>query len=153
MISTERTFDVDYIKSCVTHPKIWDHSVDDGGTRINEYTPPIDECVYWLKAVENGKQYGVFLLHPHNSICYEVHTCLLPEIWGRTIECTHAGIEWMFKNTSCRRIITSVPKYNKLALRLAKKSGLKEYGINTKSYLKNGILHDLIILGISKEVD
>jgi len=150
VIVIERTTDAEYIKSCVTHPKIWEHSTDDGGLKRDEYTPIIADAVYWLKPIENNISYGVFFLHPHNFICFEAHTCLLPDIWGRSVECGLSGIEWMFSNTSCQRIITSVPSYNKLALRFAEKCGFKQYGVNPQSYLKNGKLHDLIMLGISR---
>lgn len=150
MIRIERTNDIEYIKQCVTHPKIWDYSTDDGSVEKSIYVPLIADVVYWLMVVEDSPL-GVFLLHPHNSICFEVHTCLLPKIWGRSVECTLAGIDWMWENTSCRRIITNVPEYNLLAIRLAERSGLLRFGENPKSYLKNGILYNQIMLGISKE--
>ena len=150
MIRIERTNDIEYIKQCVTHPKIWDYSTDDGSVEKDKYVPPIADAIYWLLVVEDIP-FGVFLLYPHNSICYEVHTCLLPDIWGRSVECTLAGINWVWENTPCRRIITNVPKYNRLAKRLAERSGFVQFGINPKSYLKNGSLHDQFMLGISKE--
>lgn len=151
MIWIERTFDIDFIKRCVTHPKIWEYSSEDGSMKKEDYVPPLGDVIYWLAPVEDDHLFGVFLTYPHNTVCYEVHTCLLPVIWGRSVECTLAGIGWMFNNTPCCRIITNVPKYNRLALRLAERSGLVQFGINPKSYLKNGLLHDQFMLGISKE--
>ena len=150
MITIERTTDIEYIKGCVTHPKIWEHSSDDGSGKAEDYCPSIAEGVYWLMPCEDGQRLGVFLLYPHNFICYEVHTCLIPEAWGRSVECTLTGIAWMFSNTPCRRIITNVPESNVLALRLAERSGLVKFGVNPASHLKNGALHDQILLGISK---
>lgn len=146
-----RTTDIEYIKKCITHPRLWEHLTDDGSVKKNQYEPPVADSIYWLMPIEEGIPYGVFLLHPHNYVCYEVHTCLLPEIWGRTTECTAAVIKWVFTNTPCQRIITNVPEYNVLALRLAEESGLTKFGVNTKSYLKGGILFDQIMLGRSKE--
>lgn len=151
MITIERTFDVDYIRQCVTHPKLWEYLTDDGCPSPQAYIPIITDVVYWLKPAEDGNDLGVFMVHPHNYICYEVHTCLLPKIWGRSRECTVPLIEWVFKNTNCRRLITNVPNYNARALKLALNSGLVIFGTNEKSIIKNGILHDQIMLGISKE--
>lgn len=147
----ERISDVEYIKSCVTHPKLWKFLSDDGSGEPEKYVPPVSNSVYWLSPMEEGQRYGVFFLHPHNFVCYEVHTCLLPMIWGRTRECTKAAIDWVFNNTPCQRIITNVPDYNILALRLAEDSGMVQFGINKKSYQKKGKLFDQIMLGINKE--
>jgi RimJ/RimL family protein N-acetyltransferase len=134
----------------VTNEKIWDY-VSDDGSDILTYEPVIEESIYWLKAVNQNQDYGVFLVHPQNYVCYEVHTCLLPTVWGMALECTIPLIEWVFRNTKCQRLVTNVPEYNYRALSLAKRSGLTEYGFNEKSYLKNGKLFSQIMLGISKE--
>lgn len=151
MIEIVRTYDVDYIRRCVTHRSQWRHVSDDGCGDPALFFPDTGERLYWLKPTEiYGDEYGVFLVHAHNSICYEVHTCLLPVIWGRSLECTKALIEWVFDFTDCLRLITSVPENNILALNLAKESGLDIFGVNRKSFLKNGKLLDQIMLGISK---
>lgn len=146
----ERTTDAVYIKGCLTHKSIWPHIHDDDACSAEDYEPPINDGIYWLK-VTDTRPVGVFFLHPHNSICFEIHTCLLPEIWGRTQECTAVVIAWVFENTPCERLITNVPAYNKLAMRLAKRSGMMQFGVNEKSYLKSGILQDQVMFGISKE--
>lgn len=150
-IRIERTYEVEYIKRCLTHPKIWNHCTDDNSVEKDKYTPSVIDEMYWLKVLNDNVPVGVFLLHPHNSICFEVHTCLLPEIWGQSVECTLAGIDWMWENTICRRIITNVLEDNLLAIRLSLRSGLLRFGVNPKSFLKNGILHNQIMFGISKE--
>ena len=105
----------------------------------------------WVMVSEGDTSLGVFMLNPLNCICYEVHTALLPEAWGRSVEITKDGVLWLFENTPCRRVITNVPEYNRKALLLAKKTGMVQFGINPKSFLKNGVLYDQIMLGLSKE--
>lgn len=145
----ERTTDEEYIKSCLTHKSIWPHVHEDDACNAEDYEPPINDGIYWLKAIDKYPV-GVFLLHPHTSVCFEIHTCLLPEIWGRSQEFTALVIVWIFENTPCNRLITNIPAYNKLAIRLAQRSGMTQFGINEKSYLKNGILQDQIMFGINK---
>ncbi|MHB1098441.1 MAG: GNAT family N-acetyltransferase [Burkholderiales bacterium] len=146
----ERTTDAALITRCVTNPQVWPHVHDDFSCKPEYYEPLIIPDVYWLMAIDRDLV-GVFFLHPLNGVCFEIHTCLLPEVWGRTKECTLAVIEWIFSHTRCQRLVTNVPEYNALALRLAKRSGLTQFGINHKSYLKDGVLHDQIMLGISKK--
>jgi len=57
---------------------------------------------------------------------------------------------WIFENTNCMRLVGSVPKYNTLACRLARLANWQQFGLNYKSYLKNGVLHDQLMFGISR---
>jgi len=94
---------------------------------------------------------GLWLFVPQNGICWEVHTCLLPPAWGeRGQRAARLLPEWIWENTHCRRIVTNVPTQNRLALHFATRAGMKVYGVNQDSYLKGGILYDLVCLGISK---
>jgi RimJ/RimL family protein N-acetyltransferase len=61
------------------------------------------------------------------------------------------SIAWMFENTPCVKIVAGIPAYNHFALRLAKSSGMSLEGVNRKSFLKDGVLHDQIYFGINKE--
>jgi RimJ/RimL family protein N-acetyltransferase len=94
---------------------------------------------------------GLFMLVRHNAVTWEIHTCLLPSAWGRTIEAAREMAGWAFAHMPCFRIITNVPAYNRLALKFAQRAGMIEYGTNYRSYLKDGRLWDQICLGLSKE--
>lgn len=143
-----RTHDMPLVRGILSHPAIWPYIHDDGVTEPN----PIDhEELYWL-LVDDGAPAGVFLLHPHNTVTYEIHTCLLPRTWGgQSREAAQLVLRWMFENTGCRKVITNVPADNPLALRFARRAGLKDEGVNRKSFLKNGVLLDQLVLGIMKE--
>lgn len=142
----ERTRDMGLVRAILSHPAIWPHIHDDG---VEEPGPVDADGLYWL-LIDGGA--GVFLLHQHNTVTYEVHTCLLPEMWGdKAKEATYLCRRWMFEHTPCRKLITNVPAYNLLALRFAKRCGMTTEGVNRKSYLKNGELMDQHVLGLTKE--
>lgn len=143
----ERTFDADFITHCVTHPEVWDKISDDGAPEKELYFPPMHEGVQWLRA----EDYGVFALHRVNFATHEAHTILLPEAHGRAVEIGKVALRFAFEHCGAMRIVTNVPDFNSLALRLAHKVGFIEIGINKRSFCKNGILHDQTFLGISKE--
>ena len=146
----ERTEDSQKIKEIVTHPSVWEKVSDDGADK-ETYLPFISPSVYWLSIVKEDKVIGVYFLHPHNAICYEIHTCILPEAWGKdSREASRLVLKWIFENTKCEKVITNVPENNPIALRYAEKAGLKVYGINTKSYKKDGKLLNQTVLGIEK---
>lgn len=147
-IKIDRTHDMEMVRSILLHPAIWPHIHDDNA---NECNPLDHEGLFWMLAAD-AEPAGVFLLHAHNSVCYEVHTCLLPRVWGdRAVEAAKACRAWMFQNTGCRKLITNVPAYNVLALRFAKRCGFKPEGVNRASFLKNGELQDQHVLGLTKE--
>lgn len=147
----ERTFNWETIKAVMTHPKIWPHITDDFSSKIELFEPIKHDAAWYVLVKEGEELLGLFFLHPENGICWKVHTCLLPTAWGyRAKQAAHEGVQWIFENTPCKRIITDVPEYNVLAYKFAKIGGMTQYGTNPKSYQKNGVLHDVFMLGVSK---
>ena len=91
------------------------------------------------------------MLKPWNTVTYEIHTCILPPYRGRAA--IHAGKDagaWMFENTQCRKIVTLVPEDNRPALFHALNSGMRKEGLIKDSFLQDGDLSDLILLGLEK---
>lgn len=151
MITVDRTFDLDLVKRVMTHRRIYPHISDDGSPSPEEFHPIEHDQVIYLHA-RDDETLGVFMLHPHNTACFEVHTCMLPRAWGDKAKISaNLGTEWMFRNTQCSRIMTNVPTYNRVALEFARACGMEEFGRNPKSFLKNGVLYDQHMLGLSKE--
>jgi RimJ/RimL family protein N-acetyltransferase len=143
-----RTHDMELVRAILSHPAIWPHISDDS---VTEPSPVDLDGIFWL-LVDDGAPAGVFLLHAHNSACYEVHTCLLPRLWGaQAAQATMLCREWMFENTPCQKLVTNVPADNLLALRFAKRCGMTQEGVNRKSFLKQGRLLDQHVLGLTKE--
>lgn len=144
----EITTDEKLIKLIVTHPQIYPHLMDDGAPTADKWEVPA--VLTWVLVTE-GDHLGVFCLHAENAATVKIHTCLLPEAWGSKAKSAALGIQqWIWENTSFVRLNTDVPEFNRLALRFARSAGLKQFGLNPKSYLKGGKLWDQFMLGISK---
>lgn len=151
MITIERTRDMVLIRNIMTHPKIYSKISDDGCPPAAEFQPAKDEMIIYALARDGSQPLGIWMLIPHNSVCWEIHTCLLPISYGeRALKAAAAMLEWFWKHTDGNRLFTNVPSYNRLALRFAKKTGMKQFGVNEKSFLKDGKLYDQIMLGITK---
>lgn len=140
-------FDKELIFNTVTHPRIWP-SISDDFCSIESYAP--SEAGLWI-AIDCDGYAGCFWLHAENSTTYQIHTCLLPSMWGRSAEAANLAVRWVFENTPCKKIITLVPTNNPLALRLAKRCGFEIEGVVTKSIQKDGVLLDQTLLGISEK--
>ena len=149
-ITLRRTDDYELIRGVMTHPAVYPHISDDGCPPVEEFRPSESESLWYVVAEDAGELLGLWLLVPLNSICWEIHTCLLPCAYGpRGQAAAKEMAAWIWANTPCRRLVTTVPKPNQLALRFAVRAGMQEYGRNPASFLKNGVLHDQVLLGMS----
>lgn len=148
----ERTFDRELIKRVITHPRVFKHISDDLAPKPEAWSPVESEAVWYVTVKDDSGLLGMFIFMPHNSICWEVHTCMLPAAYGpKAVEATHQMTSWIWANTQCRRIITEVPAYNTLAYRLAVNAGMVEFGRNPQAFLRNGVLYDIALLGLSQQ--
>ncbi|MDM7995639.1 MAG: GNAT family protein [Acidobacteriota bacterium] len=151
MIEFERTYDSELVKRIMTHPRVYPSISDDFCPEASDFEPNMHPSIWYVLARDGEQLLGLWMFVPQNAICWEVHTCLLPEAWGRrALEAVMALHDWVWQNTPCLRVITNVPRYNTLALRFAQKAGLGIFGKNWSSFMKHGVLHDQIMLGISK---
>lgn len=148
VLIVERSHDMATVRAILSHPAVWPHIHDDGATEPD----PLDhEGLIWLM-VSNPEPTGCFLFHAHNSVTFEVHTCLTPALWGpKAREAARLAREWIFTNTSAQKLITHVPAYNAVALRFALHNGFVREGLNRASFLRGGELLDQHLLGLTKK--
>lgn len=151
MIRLHRTKDLGLIRSIITNPAIYGRMSDDFAPPPDQYQPIENEEMVYVAVEVAGVTQGIWAFIPHNRIMYEAHTCLLPAAWGAVASvAAKLMAEWMWRETQCRRLITSVPEFNRTALRFARSAGMTEWGRNPMSYQKHGRLYDQIMLGMSK---
>ena len=149
-MNLERTHNMVLVASIMGHPAIWPHVRDDGA---GECDPVDHDGFHWMRVdLDDGTAGGVFLVHALNSYCYEMHTCLLPRMWGpEAARAAQMLLEWAFDETQCQKMVTNVPAYNRAALRFARAGGMVQEGVNRASFMRDGELVDLINLGITKQ--
>jgi len=149
----ERTRDWQLIKRIVTDRSVYPKISDDRSPCADCWEPCKDEAMYYLLAKNKEDILGIFAVFQMNGVTFNVHTCLLPHSYGeKAARAAKELIDWVFSNLDCRRLVTEVPEFNKLALRFAQHAGMEKYGFNPGSYLKNGHLYGITLLGLSKEV-
>ena len=147
-----RTRDYRLIREVLLDPSQRRMASDDA-TDVANWVPNEDERIIYLEARDDFRRQalGIFTLLPGNAVCYEIHAALLPAAWGyRTRHALRGAIEYAWKQTPARRIVASIPVYNRLAIALGKDAGMTEYGRNPASFLRGGLLHDQVLLGISR---
>lgn len=146
-----RTFDVDTVAEFLRHPDIYPMMADD-------YSSPESADKAALALVSSGvwaiqpSEFTLFMLFPRTITMWEVHTLVKPEgRGGKAIADGVAAMAWLFENSPCEKIISYIPAFNRQAFLFARKAGMKVEGVATKSFRKDGQLHDQVIVGISKE--
>jgi RimJ/RimL family protein N-acetyltransferase len=134
----------------MTHPRIYPHMGDDGCPPAESFQPVEHPSIWYVLAIDGGQLLGLFVLSPQTSVCWEIHTCLLPIAWGKRAQEAFRGVvQWTMRQTGCRRIVTVVPGCNRLAMKFAAAVGLQQYGLNPDSFQKHGRLWDQFLFGIS----
>ncbi len=144
-----RTHDMAVVAQIMGHPSIFPHVAEDG----TDKPEPVDHPgFYWMLATKGGDPAGLFLVHARGAVCYEMHTMILPDFRGApACAAAQALLTWAFTELDCQKMVTSVPEYNRAALRFALANGMRHEGVNRASFLRRGALIDQITLGITKK--
>lgn len=150
MFTFERTQDLRLVRSIICHRRVYPHLTDDHSPAVEDYQPPAH---YWYILAFDGEELlGLWALEPRNAVTAEIHTALLPgHGFRRARTAARELARWIFANTTVRRITTSVPDSNRIAGKFAIDAGMREFGRNKLSYLKNGKLWDQVEYGLSPE--
>ncbi|WP_440966157.1 GNAT family N-acetyltransferase [Massilia sp. GER05] len=148
-MKVERTHDMRLVAQIMAHPSIFPHIAEDGV----DCPDPLDHPgFFWMLATDDGEAAGLFLVHARGAVCFEMHTMILPAFWGApATAAARALLAWAFTELGCQKLVTSVPEYNRAALRFAIANGMRREGVNRASFLRRGQLIDQITLGITKK--
>lgn len=145
MITLQSLNDLDLINRVILDAAVND-DISDDATKNHElqHLPHAFEC---LGIYQDEEIRGLFMLVPHNAVTAEIHTCLL--LRGK--EAFQAGqllLDYLFSNY--QKAISYTPSTNKKALFYALRLGFKKEGVLTQSFLKNGMLVDQVVVGLTK---
>ena len=147
-----RTSDMGLIREIMTSSEVYPYITDDGSPLKEDFDPIDNDSIYYLLVMGEGLLYGLYMLHPHNSVTYEIHTCLLRTCRGKKADkAAKEVLKWIFSYTPCLKVVTHVPESNKPALKYAQRAGLIIEGVNRESFLKGGKLYNQVLLGITRE--
>ena len=132
------------------HKSVFKHVKDDSTPKEYEPNAPYNGYLIYLGVFDDKKYLGCFNFIRRNGATFEAHICLLPECYGKAREAGKKGVDWLFENGPCQRIIAEVPETNIQARKMASDIGFELYGVNTRSIQKNDKLLDVYCYGISK---
>jgi len=109
------------------------------------------EGVDFVIASEQGSPMALFLVVASGKDEAEVHFCFVPEAWGATRQVAEAFVDWVWKHyPKLARLIGPAPSYNRLAIRLAKLVGFRQYSIKHDAGTKGGKPFHLLMLELRR---
>ena len=150
----ERTRDIDIINSIMFDDDIFDTVSEDGATKERQRFDVYNE--YWLKVLVNNEVVGLYNLHHTNQSTLEAHVHILKRFRGdHSVNSILKAYEWLVENCGSEvvKFTSSIPVIYPNVLRFCLSNGFTHEGVNRKSYLKNGIVHDVDMVGITmKEI-
>lgn len=143
--------DLSAVNFVLKHPSVYESSAHDFSVPVSEFTAERllnSPLVYVLMDEDNS---FVAVLVNENGILFTVHQNCLPKVRGKkAVGICKEMLEWMFKNTTCQRIVGYVPEPNRPALLFAKWVGFKVRDKWENSYQKGGKLYSLIVVSAEK---
>lgn len=148
-----RTHNSTLVRTILTVPALWDVIAEDNTPAVEDFDPVMHDQVYYLVATRGKKVLGLFVVHAMNTTIGMGHANILPKYWGEREQnkaLGKAAIQWIWDNTEFKKIVTTVPVMYKQVLAYTQRIGMKREGVMRKGHLKNGELHDMYYMGISK---
>lgn len=138
------------IKDIITVPELWDNiSEDDQNPDLWE--PDLTEA--WLAAIDDKNEViGFYNLHVRNSVTLQIHPMILPTRRGKwAYKTALQALKWVNEYTTFQKVVCEIPVIYPHVKMFAMQCGMVKEGINRRSFLKYGKIHDMWVLGITKD--
>lgn len=133
-----------------SHDSVFNSSKDDGVQNDADTAQRVLEDPRYIALMPHKN--AAFIFMAVNYIMYEMHVAIIEgDTRKKGLQHAVESSRWMFQNTPCQKIITYIPEYHLRALMFAKVCGMKKEGTLKDSFLVDGKLHDLVVLGATKD--
>ena len=143
----ERCYDVEVIKALATEPDVYERIREDGWPSSDHYRPDLYNCIYVVGYV-NSDPIGMGIACPINNVTCEGHFAVLPKYREQyASELFSKTIEWIFSK-EFSKVVVQIPFLYPDVKRFVEKHGFELEGVNRKSVMKNGEIHDQWYLGL-----
>ena len=147
-MTLERTVDYPLLNELLRNAGLYYWISDDFSPTAEEAKVAEHTALWYILARDEGRILGFWRLNPQTGACWELHTVMPLDASAQVA--MKQLFEWLWGETEITRIVTNVPSFNRVALRFARRVGFKQYGVNEKSYRKNGIYHDQVLFGVTR---
>ncbi len=143
------TTDAALVKSILSDPRCFRRMNNDPRTlaTLSAMDTLPDRLLY---IVPSTRKNAVFVLSSIAPAVAEVHFCVAPSAWGQAEYIVNEFLSWIWRTTSIARLVGPVPAHNRLALRIAQKTGFQQIETRPAAAEKNGTKYDLLVMEIAR---
>lgn len=146
-----RIFQEIMVDTRVIEPQLEDNAIDVRQVDWTVYGEDPSKLIF-LFALDNGLPLGFTMLQQRGQILAEIHVVFLPQARGKlALHCIHYTLEQAFAWRGMLKVRAEIPACNRPARVVAARAGLVLEGRSTKSFLKDGELHDILLYGVTKD--
>lgn len=146
-----RSKDYKLINEILNDPELFETIAEDCEVKCGELETVESDNVYYLLPMTPDGPAGVFIVHPDSGASYKIHANILKKYRKEYSETAcNDVVQWLWKNTGINKLNCDIPVIYPNVIHRAKASGFVEEGIRTHSYLKNGKVLDVMLLGLQR---
>lgn len=151
-LKTERIYESQTVILILSDPDILDRIREDRADMSNLVCPMVPEW-HWIGFYVGRDLIGCGLFHPDNMTTMKYHIHVLPEYRSEYAYCCGVcTIEYFIKKLpEYHKLSVVIPVQHKDTYHFTKKFGFKDEGVNRKSFMRDGVLHDQYMLGITRK--
>ena len=137
----------------VVMQQVWDYLTDDSGLTFEDYSPRLDEDSRWYITYDSGTPVAAFWLRRLNGVTWEAHANVVPSLWGdkRGTSLCITALDLAFEDTEALKFVAHIPDSAPETQTMAIQIGFSREGINKKSFLRDGVLHDQVYFGMTRK--
>ena len=142
-----RCYDIDVVRAILTHPAIYECISEDGTPSREDFIPPMIGAAY-VVGIVGAEPIGIVMFHPINVITWECHVQVLPEYReDHADEFAEKAVGWAW-DMGVQKLVAQIPFLYPNVRDFGLRHGFQVEGINRRSYLKKGQLHDQWYMGL-----
>jgi hypothetical protein len=145
----ERTEDVSLIESVLFDNEMFSRISEDGQL-MDDLQIPICDLFHWIALYQDDTLLGIGAIHPQNNTSCEVHINILQQHRQHSKNCGWMMFDYFIKNTNYYKFNTHVPSCYPDVCKFLTNFGFTQQGIDYQSVVKNNILYDQILFGITR---
>lgn len=149
MIEIFPTTNQDLIKRLIKSDAIWD-KISQDMYYAKDYSPCMDDL--WLKVLADGELCGVYAFDNLRGVCCDIHPYIIPEFRVKAArEGLNLALKYLFNNfDKICKVNATIPIIYRAVYNFSINNGFTHEGINRQSFMKNGVIHDQWLVGVTR---
>ena len=152
MITLQRAKEISEFDWILKDPEIFERIAEDG-ISPDDYEIDLPERNCYMLIKKDGETIGLWCLYPANTSTLNVHANILKEHRKHAKEAARLMLNWFAEHSPDQyvKLNAEIPVIYEDVYMYTKNHGFVDEGINRLSIMKNGVLVDQHLLGLTRD--